>query len=106
MRGSGVARASDNLQCNLGLAQVITAATPPQHLLYGATEVDVDDVKAGVDQPQRSRHKLFGLGAHQLTSHRAVFVVDVKKMSSFLSLPHRHEKLVQHNFAKCVLRPL
>src|SRR5262245_12647578 len=49
----------DNLQGDLGLAQMETAAAPPEHFLHRAAEVDVDHVKSSFNQLQCSGGELF-----------------------------------------------
>ena len=47
--------------------------------------------------------ELLGLGAHQLTPDRALFVADVQKMPGPAAVLQGNQELVQHHFAKCIL---
>ena len=81
VRRHGVAHAADDLQRHVGLAQVKAAAAAAEHFLHRAAEVDVDHVEAALDQPQRGRAELLGLGAHELPADGMLFVGDVQEVA-------------------------
>ena len=96
---------SDNLQRDLGLSQVETASALAHHFLDGAAEVDIDDIKAGLDQPHRPGRKLFRLGTHQLATDRVFFLGVPEEVPGPLTIAHLHEELVEHHLAERVGRP-
>lgn len=101
-----VASPADDLQCDIRLAEMKAATTAAEHLLDGATKVDVDDVESRFDQLQGSGRELFRLGSHQLAADGMLFVADVQEMPRPLPLLDGDQELVEHHLANRIARPM
>ena len=93
-----------DFQRDCRLAQMKSAAATAQHLLHRAAEVDVDHIKAILDESQRGRREIRRIGAHQLPAGGMLFVRHVQEMPILAPRLQPDDELIEHHFAKRIRR--
>jgi hypothetical protein len=86
---------------------VKTTAAAAQDLLYRTAEIDIDHVKAGLNQLRGPGSELLGLGSHELTPDRPFVIRDAEEVLIPLALVfNRDKELVEHYLADRVRRAM